>query len=86
MMFSLVSSKFLPMRNITLYSVCSKSALLPLIDLKAKIFDVTMKVVTMDVILSQSNRIFDYVQVDWMLRRPKVTRYLLGPTFFLVGK
>ena len=55
-------------------------------DLKAKIFDVTMKVVTMDVILSQSNRIFDYVQVDWMPRRPKVTRYLLGPTVFLVGK
>jgi hypothetical protein len=51
-------------------------------DLKAKIFDVTMKVVTMDVILSQSNRIFDYVPVDWMPRRPKVTKYLLGPTFF----
>ena len=59
-----------------------KSALLPQMDLKAKIFDVTMKVVTMDVILSQSNRIFDYVQVDWMPRRPKVTRYLLGSTLF----
>ena len=51
-------------------------------DLKAKIVVATMKVVTMDVILSQSNRIFDYVQVDWMPPRPKVTRYLLGSTFF----